>query len=111
MARSNGALVYYMHLGHSAHILQGAILEILQHAKFVLTDSGLNVDAFLESLKAEISKDRAYRACAETCFKVCENTDDVRKIQSIIAAGSTVKNTDPTDRGPTDIVVSCSKRF
>ena len=79
--------------------LSKATLEILQHAKFVLTDSGLNVDAFLESLKAEISKDRAYRACAETCFKVCENTDDVRKIQSIIAAGSTVKNTDPTDRG------------
>lgn len=53
----------------------------------------------MSKLKVEILKDIGnLKPCSQTCFKVLEHADDIPKIMSIIEAGSTVKNTDMTNR-------------
>jgi len=79
--------------------LSKGTLEILKQASIVITDDGLVIDEFMSKLKVEILKDIGnLKPCSQTCFKVLEHADDIPKIMSIIEAGSTVKNTDMTNR-------------
>ena len=54
----------------------------------------------MKKLKGEVLKDlQKNKSCTQTCFKILENSDDVSKMQAIMAPDSTFKNTDRNSRG------------
>ena len=74
--------------------------KIIKSEVNIITDSSLDVDEFMQVLKRHINEDpENNKDCLGTRFLVCENADDVKKIQSIIAPESRVKNTSVAERG------------
>ena len=76
-----------------------ATLSILKYAKCVITDKTVKFDDMMKALKKEIRKDKnKWQACAETLFMTLKGDEDFSKLQAVIEAGSTFKNTEKENR-------------
>jgi hypothetical protein len=74
-------------------------MQIIKAASMIITDNGLSSDKFLKTLKRKMLQDLdRWRNCSQTRFIILKDANDVKKIESIMEPGSSVKNTDIMDR-------------
>ena len=81
------------------------MLQIIKAANIIISEpiplgSSIKFGTFLENLKLKILQDEEkWRSCCQTRFLLLKRSSDIKKIQSIMEPGSTVKNTELSDRG------------
>ena len=75
-------------------------MKVLNLAKYVITDSEIDFDEFMKTLKQQVRQEISeLKNAAATTYIVVNTSDEVKKISQIIKTGSDLKNTEISDRG------------